>query len=65
MTSARDIRIPVQVTVEEFVAFRSICDEEGQSMSGKARNLIRAEISAYAHRAQIRDNGASAKPAHD
>ena len=62
MTSARDIRIPVQVTAEEFVAFRSICDEEGQSMSGKARNLIRKEISAYAHRAQEHDSPSSAKP---
>jgi hypothetical protein len=53
----RDIQLKVQLNAEEFVAFRHICDEEGQSQSGKARALIKQCIHAYA------ESSASAAPA--
>ena len=45
---SRDIGLKVQLNAEEFVAFKHICDEEGQSQSGKARALIKACIHSYA-----------------
>ena len=62
---ARDIRIPVMVTPEEFIAFRVVAEDAGQSLSGAARQLIRQAIAAYAHRESTADERASAKPAHD
>jgi hypothetical protein len=62
VTSARDIRIPVQVTAEEYLAFRVVAEDAGQSLSGMARNLIRTAIAAYAHRSADGDGVTSAKP---
>ena len=45
---SRDIQIKVQLNAEEFVAFRAVCDEEGQSQSGKARALIKECIRHFA-----------------
>lgn len=62
---ARDIRIPVMVTPEEYVAFRVVADDAGQSLSGAARQLIRRAIEAYAHRESIAETKASATAAQD
>ena len=62
---SRDIRIPVQVTPEEYVAFKFMCDETGISMSGRCRQLIRSDISEHAQRDIDAHGAASAKEAQD
>lgn len=45
---SRDIQVKVQLSAVEYVAFRHIADEAGQSQSGMARSLIKACIQTYA-----------------
>lgn len=45
---SHDLCVKVMLSAEEFVAFRALCDEEGTSQSGKARQLIKRAISEYA-----------------
>ena len=61
----RDIRIPVMVTVEEYVAFRVVAEHEGRSLSGMARQLIREAITEYAHDAAARDADTIPKAAQE
>ena len=52
---ARDIQIKVMVSVEEFVAFRALANEEGLSQSGMARQLIKHAIREYAAKSAAED----------
>lgn len=43
-----DIQVKVMLSAEEYVAFKAVCEEEGQSMSGRSRSLIKHDIRVYA-----------------
>lgn len=45
---SRDLLVKVLLSAEEFIAFRAIADEQGESQSGFARRLIKQEIRRYA-----------------
>jgi len=45
---SRDLQLKVMLSPEEYVAFKAICDEEGQSQSGMARSFIKRYIHSYA-----------------
>jgi len=45
---SRDLQLKVMLNPEEFVAFRALADERGQSQSGLARQLIKGAIREFA-----------------
>lgn len=53
-----DVAIKVMLNAEEYVAFRSVCEEQGISQSGLARQLIKKAIREYA--TALRDAPANA-----
>ncbi len=42
-----DIVVKVFLTAEEFLAFRTVCDEHGLSQSSMARQLIKRSIADF------------------
>jgi hypothetical protein len=47
--------VKVMLSADEYVAFKALCEEDGQSQSGMARSLIKQRIHDYA----IKDVAAS------
>lgn len=45
---SRDLQVKVMLSAEEFVAFRALASESGQSQSGLARMLIKQAIRQFA-----------------
>lgn len=62
---SRDIQIKVMVSPEEYVAFRTLADEQGQSQSGLARQLIKRAIRDYAEAATAGHASATDEPGQD
>lgn len=45
---SRDLQLKVMLSPEEYIAFRAIAEDRGQSQSGLARQLIKQAISEFA-----------------
>lgn len=60
----RDIRVPVLLSAEEYMALTHMAEEDGDSQSGLLRRLMRKEARARASSMADEIGSASADAAH-
>ena len=60
----RDIRVPVLLSAEEYLALKHIAEETGRSQSGVFRYLLKRELRNHVSSMTGESEDESAEPAH-